>query len=643
MLVPKELILEAKQKYGEKAALIIAEDLKLEKFDEKNIKSLCPFHDEDSGSFIWNPKDNAFKCFGCGRVYGIIDHYMAYNQLTFLGAIQKLFEQTRTIFSFGQMGVKTNREYKYPKYDSVQTRTIVDEYLSKRKISKETLDYCDVTEDSNGNVVFNFYDENDVLTLVKYRPSHRTGKNESKSWCQVGVDSKNILYNMNRVDVTKPLLIVEGEIDCLSVIESGYTNCVSIPLGAQNSKWISENFDWLNQFDKLIIWFDNDVPGINARREACSRLGSWKSYFIDLPKEIINKNDKPQPVKDANEVLFYFDKQKIIDIIDSAQEVPIVNIIDLYDIQDFDIETAEGFYSRSKELGKYIYKYLLGTVLILTGRNGNGKSVFLNQEFIAEPLNQGLDIFVYSGEMGKPILKSWIELVLAGRDYVTVVNNTSHRIDSEARKSMREWYKNRVFVYDNDKDASGDVILDKLEAVVRRYGVKVAVLDNLLTIDLSVKQDSDVWQEQKKFMVKLINFAAKYNIFIVLVAHPKKTLEFRRLTSDDVGGVGALTNLAHYVLSIHRYTKKEKTGEKDMKGGFKSGKEPNEHDCVIDLFKNRITGHANKEIEQYFDYNSYRFYETPEELWKRYKWDKRTTPLPTNDPNDHSPEPDWVK
>jgi twinkle protein len=446
---------------------------------------------------------------------------------------------------------------------------------------------------------------------------------------------------MNRIDPTIPLILVEGEIDLLSVIESGYKNCVSIPLGAQNSKYIEENFDWLDQFEKIIVWFDNDIPGINARKEACSRLGTWRTYFIDLPREL-EKDGRNISVKDANEVLYYFGKQKLLDIIDTAQEVPIANIVDLYDVQEFDIESAPGFYSSSKELGNYINKYLLGTVLILTGRNGNGKSVFLNQEFIAEPLNQGMDVFVYSAEMGRPILKSWIELVMAGRDNVELINNTVHRINFDAKKNMREWYKGRVFVYDNDKDLSADSILDRLETVIRRNGVKVAILDNLLTIDLPVLPGSDIWQEQKKFMVRLINFASKYNVFIVLVAHPKKTAEFRRLTSDDVGGPGALTNLAHLVLSIHRYTKKEKEGTKDQKGKYKSGMEPQKYDCVIDLFKNRITGHANKEINQYFDYLSYRFYSTPEELWKRYKWDKRVDPLPRHDPNKHESLPDWA-
>ncbi|MCV5968630.1 hypothetical protein, partial [Lactococcus petauri] len=79
--------------------------------------------------------------------------------------------------------------------------------------------------------------------------------------------------------------------------------------------------------------------------------------------------------------------------------MPITDVIDLYNVLDFDIETAPGIYSASAEINEHIYKYLFGTLVIVSGRNGNGKSVFLNQEFIAEPVNQGYDVFVYSGEM----------------------------------------------------------------------------------------------------------------------------------------------------------------------------------------------------------------------------------------------------
>ena len=53
-------------------------------------------------------------------------------------------------------------------------------------LSKNVLDYLDIREDPHGNIVFNYYDTNDVLTMVKYRPSKSIDKSagEIKTWCQ---------------------------------------------------------------------------------------------------------------------------------------------------------------------------------------------------------------------------------------------------------------------------------------------------------------------------------------------------------------------------------------------------------------------------------------------------------------------------
>ena len=58
---------EAKQKLGDLNAEIMAELLGLEDYDKRNHKSLCPFHREDTGSFVYNSKGYYFKCFGCGK------------------------------------------------------------------------------------------------------------------------------------------------------------------------------------------------------------------------------------------------------------------------------------------------------------------------------------------------------------------------------------------------------------------------------------------------------------------------------------------------------------------------------------------------------------------------------------------------
>ena len=637
MIIPQDIIKSAKEKIGDESALIIAKDLELKNFDSKNLKACCHWHKEDTPSLVWNSKGNYYKCFGCSKVYGIVDHYMSQG-LTYLGSIEKLFDQTGIKYKFGERNVKTKREYRYPKHEENTSRNLVEKYLAIRKISKETLDYCDIREDYEGNIVFNFYDTNDVLVMVKYRPSKKIKPKDIKSWCQKDADTTHLLFNMNRIDPSQPLLICEGEIDCLSAIEAGYKNAVSVPLGAGNEHWIEENWDWLEQFDKIIIWADADDAGRKMKKNIIPRIGEWRCYDVEAPTEI-DVDGKTHNVKDINEILYFGGKEKVLEYIYNAKEMPIANVIDLYDVQDFDIQDAEGVYSGFDVVDKWIYKFFFGCLNIMTGINGSGKSVIINQMCVVEPLNQGHNIFVFSGELTKPQLKNWLELNFAGRRHIKFEGGHIRKIKPEIRKQMRDWYKGRIHLYDNDKDHTAKSILSKMEELARKRGVKVFVIDNLMMIDLDCNMDN-IWQKQKEFVVSLVNFANKFNVLIHLVVHPRKVETIRRLTKLDVGGSGDITNLAHYVMAVHRVTPKEKEGIKDHNGGYKTP--PVEHDCIIDLFKNRITGTQDKELGVYFDLPSYRFWTNLNELDKQYRWDKDIYKDKLPDPRNED-KPDFLK
>jgi twinkle protein len=626
MLIEKELILASKEKLGEDAARIIAKDLNLQQWDDENLKALCCFHQEDSPSMIWSHKDNAFKCFGCGRRLGIIDHYMQFYGLTYVGAVKKLFEVTGQKYSFGEHGVKTQRDYVYPVYEKSEDRSAVEKYCKTRKISKETLDYADVQQDKNGNVVFNFYDVNDVLTLVKYRPSRPVTKKENKSWCQVGADTSPILFNMNRIDFTNgALLICEGEFDALSAIESGYKNVVSVPLGANNYGWIETNWEWLELFDRIIVWSDSDEAGLKMRKEACSRLGVWRTLYVDPPTKITLDDGVEKKVKDINEVLFYCGKQKVLDLINEAKELPIEGVKDLASVEDFDIEKAPGLYSGLKPIDDVVYKFLFGNTIVVTGKRGAGKSTLLNQCFICEPLQQNYDVFIFSGEMGAPVLKSWVELTMAGCEKVKMKGEFIHIIDPIAKSQIKEWYTGRTWIYDHPSNKIEDV-LEKAISVTRKYGAKVWLLDNLSTIDLGAN-DNNMLEKQRGLIVEVNRLAKLYDVLVVLVVHPRKLPAGQEIEGDDVAGSGSLGNLAQYMMSVKRFSDKEKAGERDGRGNLKKGKEPFQEDVEVNILKNRFTGRI-KAVKLFFNYKSYRFFSNGAELFKRYKWNKDTSPMP---------------
>jgi DNA primase len=294
-VVDKTLIEQAKEKIGDATADIIADIFKLEKYDSKNKKGCCPFHNENTPSFIYSPKTRKYHCFGaCNKSVDIVDAFMEGNNLTFNQAVAKVFELANMEVPMGEVGVKTEPSYKYPTEVVCTDKSQVYEYWAKRKISKATIDYCDVRQDEHGNTVFNYYDTNDVLCLVKYRPSRKIDKSKGdlKAWCQKGADTMPLLWNMNRINSTEALLIVEGEGDCMAAIESGYLNTVSVCFGAGNYTWIEKNFEWLEQFETILICSDNDEAGEKMRKELVYRLGSWRCKIVNVPKSCEYNGEK---------------------------------------------------------------------------------------------------------------------------------------------------------------------------------------------------------------------------------------------------------------------------------------------------------------------------------------------------------------
>ena len=193
MLIEKTDIEKAKDKLGDNNAFFMAELLGLENFDDKNLKACCPYHNEDTASFIYNKKNKTFHCFGCNKTVDIIDVLMEKGN-TFLEAAKYLFEKANIEYSFGEKDVKTRHNYRYPHEEVINEKSQVIDYWGKRGISKNVIDYLDIREDIHGNGVFNFYDTNDVLTMVKYRPARTVEKHsgQPKTWCQKDADTSSL-------------------------------------------------------------------------------------------------------------------------------------------------------------------------------------------------------------------------------------------------------------------------------------------------------------------------------------------------------------------------------------------------------------------------------------------------------------------
>lgn len=381
-----DIIKEAKQVYGDKAKEVIVNEWPLEAYDGKN-KARSPFNSDTTASCMWNQKDLCWKDFSSGRVIGILDLFQHKYGDTYKEAIVRLCEETGvtlpddgnwTGYNKGELLPK-NYRYPYITERNFNNRKDVEEYLGKRGLSVATLDHFGIKEDEHKNIVFEFFDADNMLLSVKLRPSHRIKPSEPKMFWQNGSDNCPLLFNVNRVNFEQPLVITEGNIDAMSVFEAGYYNVVSIPGGVQDTKWIEFNYKFLENFSQFIVWTDNDEAGQQGRQKIVKRLGEYNCKIVtptddvlDVIESYYQQYDANSHIRkaDANNVLIACGGGMILNLLKTAKEIENPKVKRLMDYDEQQLQDLPRISTGFKAIDRVMYGNFENSLTVLTGKAG---------------------------------------------------------------------------------------------------------------------------------------------------------------------------------------------------------------------------------------------------------------------------------
>lgn len=230
-----------------------------------------------------------------------------------------------------------------------------------------------------------------------------------------------------------------------------------------------------------------------------------------------------------------------------------------------------------------------GTLTVLTGSPGSGKSTFLNQ-ILANALSLGFNSFLYSGELTSQMALDWFYKTVSNPIHLSYgVNNFGKtiKVTDEGVRQINKWLKNKLFLFSKNAQADETNISTVIEYLAVKKDVKLFVLDNLMTIECS---GSDKYEKQINVIKSLKNLAKHYNIVIILVAHSNKNSIMRREPHVfDISGASEIANLSDYILNATR--------DNDC-----------ENETTILLLKNRITGLIKKHLQLKFSPDRKRFY-----------------------------------
>lgn len=548
----------------------------------------CPYCEgggHDKNTFSINLDNGTFNCFrsSCGK--------------------QGHFVELARDFGFELEIERPQKQYRKIPQREIQVKPKAVEYLEGRGISRAVTERYKITTQKNNEdvLVFPFYDENRVMVFVKYRNTKYNGTG-NKEWCEK--DTKPILFGMAQCEGFDRLVITEGQIDSLSLAECGIKNAVSVPTGALGFTWIANVWEWICKFKEIIVFGDFENGKMTLLGEIQKR--------IPVRVKAVRQSDYLGE-KDANAILTKYGRQAILMAVQNAEVPSIRAVKQLADVEAVDIFKLPKIKTNIPEIDKVIGGLYFGNVTLLTGKRGEGKSTFMSQ-LIVEAIEQGYPAFVYSGELTDYHFKRWIDLQAAGPDNVTEETDEYgekiYTLSDRVIKKINEWYRDMAFIYDNNffDEEELETLSETIEKAIRQYGIKLVCVDNLMTA-LDVDMSDDIYRAQSKFVKGLKQIAVKYDIAVVLVAHPRKGQKGKdEFQNDDIAGSGDISNRVDTVLCYARnYDQEAKC------------------DGILSVTKNRLTGKLTKKdfpVELFYSSSTKRITSVSTNRNKKYGWEK---------------------
>lgn len=507
--------------------------------------------------------------------------------------------------------VHTKKPYRRPQTVVEKVSETAAAYIKQRGISDKTAKAFGVGSDDRGNIVFPFFRnreeyESNSPTFVKFRPSHKVQKGgERKSWRES--DTEPILMGLHLCDTKRGILyITEGEFDALAFYEAtgGALNVASVPSGAEDFTWIETCTAELAAYEKIAIVGDNDDAGRRMAEEIEKKLPEKLILFPDYTMY--------RGCKDSNEIWLRYGAEPFVDIVSSLQARPVEGLLNLASVRSVDFSEIPRSLSGFRTLDRVVGGFLEGDLTVWTGKRGEGKSTFLNVVAL-RAVDQGKNVCIYSGEIPADRLKYQLMLCAAGQNHVKVTTDAGTgrdvcRVERDALPLIEAWLDRRVWLYDNRIVTTDETenIINAFMAAYRRYNCRVFIVDNLMTVALGGKA-GEVLQLQSDFVIRLRKFAEKFGVHVHVVVHPRK-VKGEIDDSDEVGGLGTITNIACNVLSVSRCSDSE---AKSIGA-----------DSVVRCLKSRQTG-SRGDVKFKFSPTDRRFWEPLSDGFGKFGWEQR--------------------
>jgi twinkle protein len=455
------------------------------------------------------------------------------------------------------------------------------DYLTRvRKISPEIIEAFKVHSTKEDDAIIFPFMRDGQLVNVKHLALQRDPNGKKRTW--QAKDAEPCLYGWDLInDNAKAVVITEGELDTMSVRQYGF-DALSVNQGAGNHQWIDCDFDRLERFQEIFLWFDSDDAGQKGAREVAARLGIERCWIVE------------SSFKDANEALQQdATLEDIEEILSNAKRIEPSDLRTPMNYVDDVVAMFAG--PTVNETGATLpwpglqdkVRLRPAELSVWTGINGHGKSDLLGHVMV-DLIKQGERVCVFSGEtMPAKLLYRLTQQACA----------TGAPTEAYVR-AAHGWMDGALWIFDKTGNADQGALFQAFRYAAKRYRVTHFFIDSLLKCGLA----EDDYTGQKRFIEQLCDFKNEFNVHVHLVAHARKGQDESRAPGKmDIRGGGALTDLPDNVFSVWRNKAKELKSEESGSG---------DRDAELQCLKQRATG-VEPLMRLWFDVNCLQFKQSP--------------------------------
>ena len=424
--------------------------------------------------------------------------------------------------------------------------------LTARGISKETCQKAGYWIGKVDGVLYqvaDYRDQNGNIVSQKVR-------DKDKNFKTTGSHKSDALFGKHLWNGGKKIVVTEGEIDMLTVME--LQDCkypvVSLGHGASAAKkTCAANYEYFDQFEQIILMFDMDEAGRKAVEEAAQVLPAGKVRVAVLP------------CKDANEChLNGHDREIMEQVWNAGPWIPdgVVSALSLRERIREHLSSEESvglLFSGCTGINDKTLGARGGEVIMVTSGSGMGKSTFVRQQALQ-----------WGTAMGKKVGLAMLEESVeeTAEDLIGLHNRVRLRQSDSLKREIIEngkfdqWFDelfgNDTFhLYDSFAEAETDRLLAKLAYMRSGLGCDVIILDHI-SIVVSASGESDERKMIDNLMTKLKGFAKSTGVVLVVICHLKNPdkgkahEEGRPVSITDLRGSGALRQLSDTIIALER-------------------------------------------------------------------------------------------